>query len=148
MPRRTAKPTTAATLDPKGTGDKDCMTMDVQLRNRGRIWIDPATAAVRRIDETLVGPTDIPLPREAQRRSGFGGGLYITLRRNDSSVKYEPVPFTEPDETLMLPTRIENVWVTAAGAVRGVRMTQQYRNYRRFLTESRIVPAELSTFEK
>jgi hypothetical protein len=143
MPRRSAKATTMATLDPKGTGDKDCLTMDVQRRNRGRIWIDPATAAVRRIDETLLGPTDVPLPREAQRRSGFGGGLYITLRRSDSSVRYEPVTFSDPDETLMLPTTIENVWVAVAGSVRGVRMTQQYRNYRRFLTESRIVTGEI-----
>jgi hypothetical protein len=143
MPRASAKATTVATLDPKGTGDKDCITMDVQRRNRGRIWIDPATAAVRRIDENLLGPTDVPLPREAQRRSGFGGGLYITLRRSDSSVRYEPVTFSDPDETLMLPTTIENVWVAVAGSVRGVRMTQQYRNYRRFLTESRIVTGEI-----
>jgi hypothetical protein len=143
MPRRTAKATAVATLDPKGTGDKDCLSMDVQRRYRGRIWIDPATAAVRRIDETLLGPTDVPLPREAQRRSGYGGNMYITVRRNDSSVRYEPVTFTDPDETLMLPTTIENVWVTAGGAIRGVRMTQQYRNYRRFLTESRIVTGEL-----
>jgi hypothetical protein len=39
----------------------------------------------------------------------------------------------------MLPTSIENVWLTVAGGVRGVRMRQEYRNYRRFLTESRIV---------
>jgi hypothetical protein len=139
MPRPsvTAKPT--ATLDPKGTGDKDCMSMDVPRRFRGRIWVDPISAAVRRIDESLLGPTDIPLPREAQIGSRFGGGLYITLRRNDSSVRYSPVTFADPEETLMLPTTIENMWVAVAGGVRGVRMTQQYRNYRRFLTDSRIV---------
>jgi hypothetical protein len=138
-PRSSAAATATATLDPKGTGDKDCLSMDVSRRYRGRMWIDPSTAAVRRIDENLLGPTDVPLPREAQRRSGFGGGLYITLRRNDSSVRYSPISFTEPDETLMLPTTIETVWVTVAGGVRGVRMTQEYRNYRRFLTDSRIV---------
>jgi len=42
----------------------------------------------------------------------------------------------------MLPTTIENVWITIAGAARGVRMTQRYRNYRRFLTESRILPPQ------
>jgi hypothetical protein len=49
------------------------------------------------------------------------------------------VTFTDPDETLMLPTTIENVWVTAVSGIRGVRMTQQYRNYRRFLTQSRVI---------
>jgi hypothetical protein len=136
-PRSEGKP--KATLDPKGTGDKECISMDVPRRFRGRIWVDPATAAVRRIDETLMGPTDVPLPKEVLRRQGFGGGLYITLTRSDSSVRYSPVTFAEPEETLMLPTSIENVWVTVAGGIRGVRMSQQYRNYRRFLTESRIV---------
>jgi hypothetical protein len=137
VPRSSGKP--KATLDPKGTGDKECISMDVPRRFRGRIWVDPETAAVRRIDESLMGPTDVPLPREVLRRSGFGGGLYITLTRSDSSVRYGAVSFADPEETLMLPTSIENVWITIAGAIRGVRMTQQYRNYRRFLTESRIL---------
>jgi hypothetical protein len=137
VPRSSGKPT--ATLDPKGTGDKDCVSMDVPRRFRGRLWVDPETSAERRIDETLMGPTDVPLPREALRRQGFGGGLYITLSRSSSSTRYSPVTFADPEETLMLPTAIENVWITIAGGVRGVRMTQEYRNYRRFLTESRIV---------
>jgi hypothetical protein len=136
-PRSSGTP--KATVDPKGTGDKDCLSMDVPRRFRGRIWIDPESAAVRRIDEALIGPTDVPLPMEAQRRRGFGGGLYITLSRSNSSVRYTAVTFADPEETLMLPTSIENVWITIAGGSRGVRMTQEYRNYRRFLTESRIV---------
>jgi len=136
-PRSSGTP--KATVDPKGTGDKDCLSMDVPRRFRGRIWVDPESAAVRRIDESLMGPTDVPLPMEVQRRRGFGGGLYVTLSRSNSSVRYAAVTFAEPEETLMLPTSIENVWLTVAGGVRGVRMTQEYRNYRRFLTESRIV---------
>jgi hypothetical protein len=131
--------TPKATVDPKGTGDKDCLSMDVPRRFRGRLWVDPESAAVRRIDESLMGPTDVPLPMEVQRRRGFGGGLYVTLSRSNSSVRYAAVTFADPAETLMLPTSIENVWLTVAGGVRGVRMTQEYRNYRRFLTESRIV---------
>ena len=60
--------------------------------------------------------------------------------RSDSTMRYTAVRFSDPDETLMLPTTIENVSVTASNGIRGVRMTQQYRNYRRFLTESRILP--------
>jgi hypothetical protein len=137
QPRSSGTPT--ATLDPKGTGDDQCISMDVPRRFRGRLWLDPDTAAVRRIDESLMGPTDVPLPRKVQQRQGFGGGTHITLSRSDSSVRYTPVKFADPEETLMLPTSIENVWITVAGGARGVRMTQQYKNYRRFLTESRIV---------
>ena len=141
IPRAAGTP--QATVDPKGTGDQDCIRIEVPGRVRGRIWVDPETAAVRRIDEALMGPTDVPLPREVQRRRGFGGGTHITMSRADSSVRYSPVTFTNPDETLMLPTTIENVWMTIAGGRRGTRLTQQYRNYRRFLTESRIVPERL-----
>jgi hypothetical protein len=131
MPRSSG--TAKATVDPKGTGDKDCLSMDVPRRFRGRIWVDAETAAVRRIDEALLGPMEV------QRRRGFGGGLYITLSRSDSSVRYGAVSFADPEETVMLPTSITNVWLTVAGGTRGVRMTQEYRNYRRFLTDSRIV---------
>jgi hypothetical protein len=54
-------------------------------------------------------------------------------------VRYGAVSFADPEETVMLPTSITNVWLTVAGGTRGVRMTQEYRNYRRFLTDSRIV---------
>jgi hypothetical protein len=136
---RSSGGTPKATLDPKGTGDKECISMDVPKRYRGRVWLDPATAAVRRIDENLMGPTDVPLPKELWNRPAWGSGLYITMMRADSSVRYSPITFSDPEETLMLPTSIENVWITSAGSIRGTRLTQRYRNYRRFLTESRIV---------
>ena len=133
-PRSSGKPT--ATVDPKGTNDMECVLLDVPRRFRGRIWVDPDTHAVLRIDETLVGPTEVPVPRKAE----LAFSRFITLMRSNSTVRYTAVRFSDPDETLMLPTTIENVWVTASNGIRGVRMTQQYRNYRRFLTESRIVP--------
>jgi len=137
-PRGAAKP--KATADPKGTGDMDCFSLDVPKRSRGRLWIDTQSGAVLRIDDALLGPTEVPLPRELLRRPGLG--LYITLMRSESTVRYGAVSFADPDETLMVPMRIDNVWVTAAGSIRGVRMTQEYRNYRRFLTDSRIVERE------
>jgi hypothetical protein len=136
-PRSSGVP--SATVDPKGTGDKDCVSLDVPRRARGRVWVDPETAAVLRVDESLLGPTEIRLPKELLGRPGWGNGLYLTLSRSDSTVRYSPVTFSDPEETLMLPTTIENSWLTIAGSIRGVRMTQQYRNYRRFLTASRIV---------
>ena len=133
-PRSSGTP--SAKVDPKGTNDRECVLLDVPRRFRGRIWVDPDTHAVLRIDETLVGPTEVPVPRKAE----LAFSRFITLMRSDSTMRYTAVRFSDPDETLMLPTTIENVWVTASNGIRGVRMTQQYRNYRRFLTESRIVP--------
>ena len=105
-PRSSGTPT--AKVDPKGTNDMECVLLDVPRRFRGRIWVDPDTDAVLRIDETLVGPTEVPVPRKAE----LAFSRFITLMRSDSTVRYTAVRFSDPDETLMLPTTIENVWVT------------------------------------
>ncbi len=129
------KPT--ARPDPYGTGDMDCVFLDVPGRNRGRIWVDADTDAVLRMDEGLIGPTDVPVPRDLQVRRRYP--MYITVDRSDTTVRYGPVTFADPEETLMLPTRIESVWVTMGLGIQGTRMVQEYRNYRRFLTASRIL---------
>jgi len=129
--------TPTAMPDPQGTGDLDCVFLDVPGRNRGRIWVDAETDAVLRVDEGLIGPTDVPVPKDLQVRRRYP--MYITLDRNDTTVRYSPVTFADPEETLMLPTRIESVWVTMGLGTQGTRMIQEYRNYRRFLTTSRIL---------
>jgi hypothetical protein len=118
------------------TGDKTCLTMDLPGRSRGRVWIDPATDAVLRLDEFMVGPTDVRVPRALQ---SAGGALYVTVDRSDTTTVYQPVAFDDPPETLMLPSRIDTVSVIKAAGVQRLRMTQEFRNYRRFLTASRIL---------
>jgi hypothetical protein len=128
----------AASDPPVVTGDKTCISMDVPSRSRGRLWIDPATDAILRMDEFLVGPTDVRVPRELQ---SIGGAIVITIDRSDTSTQYEPVRFEDPSETLMLPSRIDSVSVIRATGVQRLRVTQEFKNYRRFLTASRIVSA-------
>ena len=48
--------------------------------------------------------------------------------------------FEDPDEILMLPARISNVTIVRNSGVPRLRTTQTYDNYRRFVTDSRIVP--------
>jgi hypothetical protein len=121
---------------PVVTGDKTCITMDLPGRSRGRVWVDPDSDAILRLDESLVGPTDVPIPRALQSN---GGSLYITVDRSDTTTLYQPVVFNDPEETLMLPSRIDSVSVIRASGVQRLRLTQEFRNYRRFLTETRIV---------
>jgi hypothetical protein len=47
--------------------------------------------------------------------------------------------FEDPDETLMLPARIESMTVVRHSGVPRLRTTQTYENYRRFVTDSPIV---------
>lgn len=127
----------AADDPPVVTGDKTCISMDVPSRSRGRLWIDPESDAILRMDESLVGPTDVRVPRALQ---SIGGALVITIDRADTSTQYAPVVFDDPPETLMLPSRINSLSVIRASGVQRLRITQEFRNYRRFLTASRIVP--------
>jgi hypothetical protein len=123
---------------PTVTGDKECISIDMPSRTRGRVWLDPDTHAVLRLDEGVVAITDVRIPRELQTTGGWG--LSVTVERHDSTIEYVPVTFTEPDETLLLPTRVESVSVIRANRIQRLRVRQTYRNYRRFLTQSRLIP--------
>jgi len=128
-----------ATRDaPTITGTKECISIDMPSRTQGRVWVDRDTHAVLRLDEQIVSVTDVRIPLQLQRQGGWG--LYVTVERADSTIRYAPVTFSDPDETLLLPTRVESVSVIRSGGTQRLRVTQSYRNYRRFLTESRVIP--------
>lgn len=113
-----------------------CAWVDLSGRTRGRVWADANTFEVLRFDEHLDGLVDIPRPRDGRTsRPGV-----FTFERADTSIRYERVTFENPDETLMLPARVESTTVIRNSGVPRLRTTQTYQNYRRFVTESRIVP--------
>jgi hypothetical protein len=87
-------------------GNENCVSFSLDGGQRGRIWIDPDTYDVLRLDQRLSGLVDIPLPRPVARRSN-GDGTW-TMERWDSSIRFKPVTFTEPDETLILPVSISS----------------------------------------
>ena len=113
-----------------------CAWVDLSGRTRGRVWADANTFEILRFDEHLVGLVDIPGPPD---RSAFRPRSF-TFERADTSIRYEPVTFEDPDEILMLPARISNVTIVRNSGVPRLRTTQTYANYRRFVTDSRIVP--------
>ncbi len=111
----------------------ECARVDLSGRTRGRAWVEAETGAILRIDERLIGPVDIDAPPRPRRPDRF------TFERSDTSIRYAPVTFASPDETLMLPSRIESISVVQNAALSRLRITQSFANYRRFLTNSRIV---------
>jgi hypothetical protein len=114
----------------------DCVSVDVPGRWRGRLWAEPETATIVRMDEQLMGMVDLPIPRKQQR---INGALYMTLERADMSIRYRPVRFSEPGETLMLPAEITSSSMWRNGGSAGSRVTQSFSNYRRFVTAGRIL---------
>lgn len=113
--------------------DRDCVNMDFPSRLRGKVWVDAASGEVLRIDEAANGPVEMRRPREQTR---LGVRDILTFDRYLESVRYRRVRFSDPDETLLLPVTIESIAMAGPG---GTRRTQTYANYRRFVTEGRVV---------
>ena len=131
-------------LDYKATGskpadvvwNKECVTVDLPGRTQGRVWIDAATDDVLRLDEHLIGTFDFPVPREHTLHHRPD---WMTIERADSSIRYRPVVFRDPDETLMVPASIESMTIIRNSGVPRLRTTQTFSNYKRFVTGGRIV---------
>jgi hypothetical protein len=68
--------------------------------------------------------------------------MHMSLERYDSSIRYRAVRFDDPDETLTLPRLIETTTVWRGAGIHRNRMTQQFSDYRRFITGARIVGAD------
>lgn len=122
--------------EPEITYTRDCISIELPGRSRGRIWIDAVTYDVLRLDERLTGMFDFSTPREQQRR---GAARNMTIERADSSIRYKRVSFVDPDESLMLPDVIETVTVIRGGGTQRNRITQRFSDYKRFLTGGSVV---------
>ena len=122
--------------EPKVEWKEECVSIDLPGRARGRIWADPETSEILRLDEGIIGLVDITVPRKQQRP---GGPTYMTIERADSTIRYRRVSFTDPDEVLVLPSSIETTSIVRNSGSPRTRITQSFTNYRRFVTGSRLV---------
>jgi hypothetical protein len=114
----------------------ECVSVDLPSMTRGRVWIDPATHDILRLDERLTGMFELRVPREHARHSASS---FMVIERADTSIRYNPVTFRDPDETLMLPSSIESFTIIRNSGVPRLRTTQEFSNYRRFMTGGRLV---------
>jgi hypothetical protein len=115
----------------KGDG---CYTIDIPGRGRGRVWIDAVTYEVLRVDQRVPGIVDFRLP-EGKRRPMMDD-LQV-LERLDTSIRYKTVPFRDPEEIALLPESIETVMVVRG--MQSYRMKQVFSDYRRFVTDAKLV---------
>jgi len=113
-----------------------CMTVELPGRERGRVWTDPESGDVLRFDEQIAGMFEFRLPRE---HTAPNGPTSLVLERADTSIKYHPVVFHDPDQTVLMPVSIERLTFFRNAHPPGMRITQTFSNYRRFMTSARIV---------
>jgi hypothetical protein len=115
---------------------KKCISMELPGRERGRVWTDPESGDVLRFDEELAGMFEFRLPKEHMVPNG---PTSIILERANTSIKYHPVVFHDPDQTVLMPVSIERLTFFRNAHPPGMRTTQTFTNYRRFMTSGRIV---------
>lgn len=120
--------------DIRWTGD--CVSVTLHGQSRGRIWIDAESYDVLRMDDRLVGTFEFDVPREYVRRGAAGR---MIIERAESSIRYKRVQFEDPHEALMLPEAIDTVTVLRGSGVQRFRISQRFSEYRRFLTDVRLV---------
>lgn len=119
--------------------NEDCVSFDIEGGMRGKIWIDAETHDVLRLDRSLGGLVEIPLPQKVTRR---GGTSYWTMERWDSTTRFKRVTFQDPEESLILPVSTSTLQVTRGSGTPRLRTQTQYVAYRRFITTGRIVPPQ------
>ncbi len=115
---------------------ESCVSINVPEQTRGRVWVDRFGGDVFRIDETVLGPFDVPVPVSQQRK---GASPILTLDRADSSIRYRPVTFREPNEIVLLPESIEMMTVIRGSGAPRLRTTQTFTGYQRFVTSGKLI---------
>jgi hypothetical protein len=116
-------------------GHDDCFDWKGPVPVKGRLWVDAGTYDVLKLERHITGPTDVRVPRPLQRE--YGLPARITIDRDDLTLDYREVVFSDPDEVLLLPESITMTTVLRTG-LQSTRRTQQFSGYQRFLTQGRI----------
>jgi hypothetical protein len=125
-----------AELVPDPTGHEDCFDWSGHIASIGRLWVDAETYDVLRVERSLRGPVDVTVPALIQRRHRLDN--WVVIARDDVTIRYRTVAFSNPDEMLLLPESIESLTVVRGG-LESTRRSQQFSDYRRFVTEGRVL---------
>lgn len=117
-------------------GHDDCFDWLGPVAIKGRVWVDAITHDVLRVDRHIGGPVTVKVSWHLQRRYNFEP--WVALDRDDVTMRYRTVAFTDPDEVILMPESVESMTVVRGG-LQSVRRVETYTNYRRFLTAGRVI---------
>ena len=116
-------------------GHDECFDWAGPIAVAGRLWVDADTHDVLRLDRRIGGPTDVRVPPRLQTKYHFPN--WVTIDRDDLTLRFKPVTFSDPEETMLLPESIDSLTVVRTG-LQSTRRAQVFSNYRRFLTSGRV----------
>jgi hypothetical protein len=124
------------TLIHAASGHEDCFDWSGHIASKGRIWVDAENHDVLRVERGLGGPVDVKVPALIQRR--YHMDPYAVIVREDVSIRYKTVEFGDPDEVLLLPESINSL-IMVRGGLQSTRRTQTFSDYKRFVTEGKVL---------
>ena len=117
-------------------GHDDCFDWSGHIASRGRILVDANTHDVLRVDRGLGGPVDVKVPSLIQRRHHLDS--WVVIVRDDVTIRYKTVAFSDPDEVLMLPESVYSLTMIRSG-LQSTRRSQTFSDYKRFVTGGRVL---------
>jgi hypothetical protein len=117
-------------------GHEDCFDWLGHIASRGRVWVDADNHDVVRVERSLPGPVEVSVPVLIQRRYRLDS--WIAIVRDDLTIRYRAVAFSDPDEVLLLPESIHSFTVTRGG-LQSTRRHQAFSDYKRFVTAGRVL---------
>jgi len=118
------------------SGHDDCFDWSGHIASRGRIWVDARNYDVLRVDRGLGGPVDVKVPALIQRRHDLAS--WVVIAREDVTIRYKTVAFSDPDEVLLLPESIDSLTMVRGG-LESTRRSQRFSDYKRFITGGRVL---------
>ena len=117
-------------------GHEDCFDWSGHIASRGRVWVDAESHDVLRVERGLGGPVDVKVPTLIQRRYHIDNRVVIV--RDDVTIRYKTIAFTDPFEVLLLPASVDTLTVIRGG-LQSTRRTQMFSDYRRFVTSGKVL---------
>jgi hypothetical protein len=117
-------------------GHDDCFDWSGHMASRGRIWVDAENYDVLRVDRGVGGPVEVTVPVLIQRRHHIDP--FVVIVREDVTIRYRRVAFSDPDEMLLLPESIDSLTLVRGG-LQSTRRSQTFSDYRRFVTGGRVL---------
>ena len=117
-------------------GHDDCFDWKGPIAIGGRVWIDAESYDVLRLDRHVLGPTDVRVPWMLQRKYHFNASM--TLDRDDLTLRYKAVSFSDPVETVLLPDSTDSMTIFRGG-LQSIRRTEAFSGYQRFLTDGHVI---------
>lgn len=115
----------------------NCFSLSRGLQRKGKVWIDLDTFDVLQLQWALAESFSGKMPSGVAKVGifpVFRPSKKLGYEKSDFMMRFRPVTFRNPEQTLLLPIFSESTWILKGAGIAGFRTTTDYTGYRRFLT--------------